>query len=99
VNFLKASPKGHTSPYALFCGNRDITDVFRSGDYHQSTYVQPLLRIPEKPSGQSKTGEYTPVSRLMGNEIARERYYSDGTRETYASGHQSFPVDIFRKNG
>jgi hypothetical protein len=35
-------------------------DVFRSGDYHQSTYVQALLRIPEKPSGQSKTGEHTP---------------------------------------
>jgi hypothetical protein len=41
----------------------------------------------------------TPVGRLMANKIARERYYSDGTRETYASGNQLFPVDIFRQNG
>jgi hypothetical protein len=59
-------------------------DALRSGDYRQSTYVQPLLRIPEKQSGQSKTGEYTPVDRSMGNKIERERYCSGGTRETYA---------------
>ena len=33
--------------------------------------------------GQSKTGEYRQVDKLMGNKIVRERYYSDGTKETY----------------
>jgi hypothetical protein len=34
-------------------------------------------------AGQSKTGEYRQVDKLMGNKIVRERYYSDGTKETY----------------
>ena len=34
-------------------------------------------------TGQSKTGEYRQVDKLMGNKILRERYYFDGTKETY----------------
>ncbi len=32
---------------------------------------------------QGKTGEYRQVDTLVGNKIQRERYYSDGTKETY----------------
>jgi hypothetical protein len=46
--FPKEAARRLASPYALFSGNRDTIDLFH---FHRSTDVQPLLRIPEKPSG------------------------------------------------